>query len=157
MLSALARFTRPHTIIATTIQVASLFLIAGGSQVLSPTSLGPVLLTLITCLALNIYIVGLNQITDVEIDRINKPRLPLASLEMSMRQGWIVVALTGLAALVGATGCWLISTGDGLHHHVHRHNIFRTPAATEAFLVLGGYQHRSGAGRHCERRGSSAL
>ena len=112
MLSALARFTRPHTIIATTIQVASLFLIAGGSQVLSPTSLGPVLLTLITCLALNIYIVGLNQITDVEIDRINKPRLPLASLEMSMRQGWIVVALTGLAALVGglAAGSFLLAT-----------------------------------------------
>ncbi len=55
MLSGLVRFTRPHTIIATTIQVVSLFLIAGGSQVLSPTNLGPVLLTLITCLALNIY------------------------------------------------------------------------------------------------------
>ena len=95
MLSDLVRFTRPHTIIATTIQVVSLFLIAGGSLVLAPTSLGPVLLTLITCLALNIYIVGLNQITDVEIDRINKPRLPLASLEMSIRQGWIVVALMG--------------------------------------------------------------
>lgn len=71
MVSAFARFTRPHTIIATAIQVISLFWIAGGSQVFAPTNLGPVLLTLITCLALNIYIVGLNQITDVEIDRIN--------------------------------------------------------------------------------------
>lgn len=112
MLSDLVRFTRPHTIIATTIQVVSLFLIAGGSQVLSPTNLGPVLLTLITCLALNITIVGLNQITDVEIDRINKPRLPLASLAMSKRQGWIMVALTGLAALVGAliAGPFLLAT-----------------------------------------------
>ncbi len=112
MLSAFMRFTRPHTIIATTIQVVSLFLIAGGSQVLAPTSLGPVLLTLFTCLALNIYIVGLNQITDAEIDRINKPHLPLASLEMSMRQGWIVVALMGLVALAGSlmAGPYLLAT-----------------------------------------------
>ena len=112
MLSALARFTRPHTIIATAIQVVALFLIAGGSQVLAPTSLGPVLLTLITCLALNIYIVGLNQITDVEIDRINKPRLPLASSEMSMRQGWTAVALTAVVALIGAlaAGPFLLAT-----------------------------------------------
>ena len=48
MLSALARFSRPHTIIATTIQVVALFLIAGGSQVMSPASLGPVLLSLVT-------------------------------------------------------------------------------------------------------------
>lgn len=149
MLSGLVRFTRPHTIIATTIQVVSLFLIAGGSQVLSPTNLGPVLLTLITCLALNITIVGLNQITDVEIDRINKPRLPLASLAMSKRQGWIMVALTGLVALVGGADCRAISTGDGTHHHGHRHNLLRTPAAAEALLLLGSCQHRSGAGRHC--------
>lgn len=112
MLSALARFSRPHTIIATTIQVVALFLIAGGSQVMSPASLGPVLLTLVTCLALNIYIVGLNQITDVEIDRINKPRLPLASHEMSMRAGRIVVALTAVVALVGAwiAGAYLLGT-----------------------------------------------
>ena len=117
MLSALVRFTRPHTIIATTIQVVALFFIAGGSQVLGPnnlgpTSLGPVLLALITCLALNIYIVGLNQITDVEIDRINKPQLPLASLEMSMGQAWIVVTVTGVVALAGAmiAGPFLLAT-----------------------------------------------
>ena len=112
MLFAFARFTRPHTIIATFIQVISLFFIAGGVQVISPVGLGPVLLTLITCLALNIYIVGLNQITDVEIDRINKPRLPLASLEMSMRQGWTIVALTGMLALVGGllAGPFLLAT-----------------------------------------------
>ncbi len=112
MLSALTRFMRPHTIIATTIQVFSLFLIAGGSQVLSPSSIGPVLLTLVTCLALNVYVVGLNQITDIEIDQINKPRLPLASHEMTPRQGWIVVVLTGLAALIGGliAGPYLAAT-----------------------------------------------
>lgn len=112
MTSALARFMRPHTIIATTIQVISLFLIAGGSQVLALSSLGPVLLTLLTCLALNVYVVGLNQITDIEIDRINKPRLPLASREMSLRQGWAAVMLTGAVALVGGVvaGPYLAAT-----------------------------------------------
>lgn len=112
MLSAFVQFTRPHTIIATTIQAVCLFWIAGGSQVLTLTSLGPVLLTLVTCLALNIYIVGLNQITDVEIDRINKPRLPLASAQMSMFQGWAAVMLTGMVALIGAliAGPFLLAT-----------------------------------------------
>lgn len=102
MFPAFMRFTRPHTIIATTIQVVALFLIAGGSQVLVPASLGLVLLTLVTCLALNIYIVGLNQITDVEIDRVNKPKLPLAAMTMSIRQGWLVVAFMAIVALLGA-------------------------------------------------------
>lgn len=112
MLPVLARFSRPHTIIATAIQVVALFLIAGGSQVMTSASLGPVLLTLVTCLALNITIVGLNQITDVEIDRINKPRLPLASGELSLRAGWLLVVLAGAVALVGAwiASAWLLAT-----------------------------------------------
>lgn len=112
MLLALVRFSRPHTVIATIVQVLSLFLIAGGSQAMAPASIGPVLLTLFACLALNIYIVGLNQITDVEIDRINKPRLPLASGAMSMREGKVVTALAGLAAVVGAAvaGPFLVAT-----------------------------------------------
>lgn len=112
MLSALVRFSRPHTIIATTIQVVALFLIAGGSQVFAAASIGPVLLTLVTCLALNIYVVGLNQLTDIEIDRINKPYLPLASREMSTRQGWWVVGLCAIGALIGGgvAGPYLFGT-----------------------------------------------
>jgi homogentisate phytyltransferase/homogentisate geranylgeranyltransferase len=107
---ALTRFSRPHTIIATTIQVVALFLIAGGATV--SAEIAPVVLTLLTCLALNVYIVGLNQIVDIEIDQINKPTLPLASAEMSLRQGWAVVAVTGLVAVVGAwfAGPFLLAT-----------------------------------------------
>ena len=104
MLSVLVRFSRPHTIIATTVQVAALFLIVGGGEIWSPDSLRVVLLTLVSCLALNLYIVGLNQITDVAIDRINKPRLPLASNELSMEAGRLLVAVMGAVALAGA---WL--------------------------------------------------
>ena len=50
------------------------------------------------CLALllgNAYIVGINQITDVEIDRVNKPFLPVASGEMSKPAAWTTVAAAG--------------------------------------------------------------
>lgn len=100
MLSVLARFSRPHTVFATTIQAVSLFLIAGGR--FSLANVGLVLFTLLVCLALNSYVVGLNQITDIEIDRINKPRLPLASAEMSLPRGWFMVGITGLTAFIGA-------------------------------------------------------
>lgn len=112
MFSVLARFSRPHTIIATSVQVIALFLIAGGSEVLSAQSLGVVLMTLLTCLALNVYIVGLNQITDVDIDRINKPNLPLASRELSMRAGRAVVLAAAAIALVGGAieGSFLLLT-----------------------------------------------
>lgn len=110
MIAALTRFSRPHTIIATTIQVFSLFLITVGGFTLQ--SSGPLLLTLIACLALNVYIVGLNQITDVRIDRVNKPNLPLASEAMSLRQGWVIVIIMGITALLCAllSGPYLLGT-----------------------------------------------
>jgi len=54
---------------------------------------------LIPSLGANVYIVGLNQLTDIDIDRINKPQLPLASGEFSPQQGRWIVACAGLLAL----------------------------------------------------------
>ena len=45
-----------------------------------------VLQALIPALLMNVCIVGLNQLYDVEIDKINKPYLPLASGEMTIRE-----------------------------------------------------------------------
>ena len=53
----------------------------------------------------NVYIVGLNQLEDVEIDRINKPRLPLAAGEFSQVEAQLIVAVTGILALLLA---WLM-------------------------------------------------
>jgi homogentisate phytyltransferase / homogentisate geranylgeranyltransferase len=66
----------------------------------------------VACLCGNIYIVGLNQLYDVEIDRINKPDLPLASGKLSITQGkWIVGITGGLAiAIAAACGAWLLAT-----------------------------------------------
>ncbi|KVH93647.1 UbiA prenyltransferase family [Cynara cardunculus var. scolymus] len=64
-LNAFYRFSRPHTVIGTAI-VAAFFM--------------------------NIYIVGLNQLSDIEIDKVNKPYLPLASGEYSVQTGVIIVS-----------------------------------------------------------------
>ena len=57
------------------------------------------LAALVPSLCANVYIVGLNQLTDIEIDRINKPDLPLASGAFSVPEGRWIVTLLGLAAL----------------------------------------------------------
>ena len=61
--------------------------------------------TLFACLLCNIFITGLNQIVDVDLDKINKPNLPLASGELSMRNGKIIVYTAGILSVITA---WLI-------------------------------------------------
>ncbi len=97
---AFIRFSRPHTIIATTIQAVSMFLLAAGPDFAAPGAPGVLLIGLLASLALNIYIVGINQITDVAIDRLNKPYLPLAAGDYSMQRGRAIVLLAGLLALL---------------------------------------------------------
>lgn len=63
----------------------------------------------VACLGGNVYIVGLNQLQDIEIDRINKPHLPLASGEFSRREGWAIAAITGsVALLLPLTQGWIL-------------------------------------------------
>ena len=87
-------FTRPHTIIGSCISVISLYLFAIPSKHWhEPRFLKSIFATLIPSLFMNLYITGLNQVTDIEIDRINKPYLPLASGKLSKTTGiWIVLA-----------------------------------------------------------------
>lgn len=101
-LFALWKFSRPHTILGTTLSVVALFLIAWPSsgESVGAASLGLFLPALIACLGGNIYIVGLNQLEDIAIDQINKPHLPLASGEFSRRTGWSIVILSGAIALL---------------------------------------------------------
>lgn len=95
--AALLRFSRLHTVLATSVQVAGLYLIAGGAAV---APLSTLLITWVASLAANLYVVGLNELTDVAIDRLNKPALPLATGELSPRQARALVLLAGAAALL---------------------------------------------------------
>lgn len=105
-------FSRPHTIVGTTLSVTALYLIAfgraGGETIDWSLYLG----SLLACLGANIFIVGLNQLTDIEIDRINKPYLPLASGAYSVRRALTIIGVAVAASLVLAalTGPFLLLT-----------------------------------------------
>ncbi len=100
MIRNLVRFSRPHTIIGTSLSIIVLYFLAMSFSDYSNWHFGALVLTLISCLGANIYIVGLNQITDIEIDRINKPWLPLASGEFSLRTGYILIFVSVSTSLV---------------------------------------------------------
>jgi homogentisate phytyltransferase / homogentisate geranylgeranyltransferase len=113
-LSSLWKFSRPHTIIGTSLSVFALYTIAIATthSPISATSIIQLLGTWIACLLGNVYIVGLNQLYDVEIDRVNKPDLPLASGKLSITQGKWIVGVTGILAIAIAAllGKWLLVT-----------------------------------------------
>eukprot|EP00339_Tiarina_fusa_P022608 CAMPEP_0117008312 /NCGR_PEP_ID=MMETSP0472-20121206/7868_1 /TAXON_ID=693140 ORGANISM="Tiarina fusus, Strain LIS" /NCGR_SAMPLE_ID=MMETSP0472 /ASSEMBLY_ACC=CAM_ASM_000603 /LENGTH=365 /DNA_ID=CAMNT_0004710307 /DNA_START=174 /DNA_END=1268 /DNA_ORIENTATION=+ len=100
-LRALYKFTRPHTIRGTIL--AS---IAGTTRALVDTPgsiananwgvmLPRAFIGMIALLLGNAFIVGINQIYDKNIDKLNKPFLPVASGEMSDRAAWITVVASG--------------------------------------------------------------
>jgi homogentisate phytyltransferase/homogentisate geranylgeranyltransferase len=106
----LVEFARPHTIIGTTLAV---FVVSGmAAAEMHKYSLATVLTIYLAALAVNIYIVGLNQLTDVEIDKINKPYLPLAAGSMSWNTALAIVVISGVLALLiaAAGGKYLLAT-----------------------------------------------
>jgi homogentisate phytyltransferase / homogentisate geranylgeranyltransferase len=104
-LQVLWKFSRPHTIIGTSLSVTGLAMVALASTTVgTPFSWlgfgGAIAAALVPSLCANLYIVGLNQLEDVDIDRINKPNLPLASGEFSRKEGLLIVWVTGALALI---------------------------------------------------------
>jgi len=98
---ALYKFTRPHTIRGTIL--AS---IAGTTRALLDTPgaianaqwgsmLPRAFVGMIALLLGNAFIVGINQIFDDDIDKMNKPFLPVASGEMSKRFAWGTIGFAG--------------------------------------------------------------
>lgn len=92
-------FSRPHTIIGSSISILSVYLFSiprafWGTRLF----LEGFLKALLPSLLANVYVTGLNQVTDIEIDRINKPYLPLASGNMSKSMGVSLVTLCGILA-----------------------------------------------------------
>jgi len=98
-------FGRPHTLYGTAISIVSVSFMALPwplgltSQALAAIAVAFVQ-AIVPALLANISIVGWNQVSDVEIDRINKPFLPLPSERMSVERGTLVVVVCGLAATV---------------------------------------------------------
>jgi homogentisate phytyltransferase/homogentisate geranylgeranyltransferase len=98
------RFSRPHTILATCLQVVlGLAFTIQEISVADPLTMAfQLCVMLVAGLGLNIYVVGINQITDVDIDRINKPELPIPAGDLTSRQAsWIIAVGAALAILLG--------------------------------------------------------
>ena len=92
------RFARAHTVVGTTLSLLTLYLMAVRSS--GHTDGWVLAVSLFSCLCANVYITGLNQLTDIEIDRINKPYLPLASGAYSVSAGRWIIGVCGLLAVV---------------------------------------------------------
>ena len=115
-LQAFWKFSRPHTIIGTSLSVLALLAIALStpSRSISWSTMISAWLTAWTaCLCGNVYIVGLNQVEDIAIDRINKPELPIASGEFTKGHAQRLVGLSGVVAIalaLGAQNIYLLLT-----------------------------------------------
>ncbi len=107
-LRSLWAFSRPHTIVGTTLSVVALGVMAmaltpseqANAELSLATIIAAMIAALVPSLCANVYIVGLNQLTDIAIDRINKPNLPLASGAFSLIEGRWIVGMLGATALL---------------------------------------------------------
>ncbi|MCF2970239.1 homogentisate phytyltransferase [Synechococcus sp. Nb3U1] len=144
-LPVLWRFARPHTLYGTSASVLGLYLLAGfvaeGSWGSLLSSLPSLLLAWGACLAANVYIVGLNQLTDIEIDRINKPHLPLAAGSLTWAQAVGIVSVCGVGSvLLAAMGIpylvltVLLSNGIGTAYSLPPFRLKRFPLAASACI-----------------------
>jgi homogentisate phytyltransferase / homogentisate geranylgeranyltransferase len=92
------RFSRPHTLLGTFSSAAGLYAIAVAE--LPGSGLDNLFWVMVAGAGVNVAIVGVNQITDVEIDRVNKPHLPLAAGDLSREAAWRIVAVAAAVPVV---------------------------------------------------------
>lgn len=101
-LSILWRFTRPHTIIGSALAIPALHLLAAPSyaDAFTVRSVLSMMYATIPALLMNLYITGLNQITDVEIDKINKPDLPMAAGDLTAKDATLTVIISLILSII---------------------------------------------------------
>jgi 4-hydroxybenzoate polyprenyltransferase len=109
--ATLLEFSRPFTLVAPALGFASGAATAAGAAPPEPFTLA--LLTypaigLTMAAVLNAASNALNQIYDLEIDRINKPRRPLPSGRVTRADAWVFTIVTYVVALVLA---WMVAPG----------------------------------------------
>ncbi|RPJ55817.1 MAG: hypothetical protein EHM24_30955, partial [Acidobacteria bacterium] len=104
-------FARPFTLFAPALGMASGGATAIGAAPREPWSWWLVIYPLLGALAaaiLNAASNGLNQIYDLEIDAVNKPKRPLPSGRMTLREAWAFTLVTFATAL---TLVWFVAPG----------------------------------------------
>jgi homogentisate phytyltransferase / homogentisate geranylgeranyltransferase len=100
--AVLWRFGRPHTILGTSLSIAGLYAMLLAEQPAGPLAnhLPWLALTWLSAIGANLFIVGLNQVTDEAIDRVNKPQLPIPSGDLSAGAARRIVAAAAALGLV---------------------------------------------------------
>ncbi|XP_024033725.1 coumarin 8-geranyltransferase 1b, chloroplastic [Citrus clementina] len=90
---ALYRLTRPYTWASIIVGVLSVSMLAVQSPTdLTATYFIEVLKSMVPAIMMNNFVNAINQLSDVEIDKVNKPHLPLASGDFSIAEG-IAIAI----------------------------------------------------------------
>ena len=153
-LGTLWRFSRPHTLIGTFVSAAGLYAIA--VHELPRSGLGDLFWVIVAGAGVNLAIVGVNQITDVEIDRVNKPHLPIAAGELTREAAWRIVLVAALLPVVLAltqglfeTAAVVVALAVGAAYSVPPVRLKRWPFAAalcisgvrSAVVNLGMYGH----------------
>ena len=92
---AVWKFVRPHTIRGTILGTTAIVTkcLLNNPELFSIALFPKALLGLVALLCGNGYIVGINQIYDVDIDKVNKPFLPIAAGELSVPLAWTACAV----------------------------------------------------------------
>ncbi|KAL2535158.1 Homogentisate solanesyltransferase [Abeliophyllum distichum] len=138
------RFLRPHTIRGTTLGSVSL---VARALIENPNLIRWSLFLkafsgLLALICGNGYIVGINQIYDVGIDKVNKPYLPIAAGDLSVQSAWFMVLLLAVVGLliVGMnfgpfiTGLYCLGLFLGTIYSVPPFRMKRYPVI--AFLII---------------------
>jgi 4-hydroxybenzoate polyprenyltransferase len=110
-LAVYVEFSRPFTLIAPALGFFSGARTAIGAQPREPWTLSvlvPPLVGSLMAAVLNAASNGLNQIYDLNIDRINKPKRPLPTGRLTLRQAWTFTLAAYVVALALA---WLVAPG----------------------------------------------
>jgi|SRR6218665_277658 len=98
------KFSRPLPAKATVVQVVAAYALAMHHAGVLRFDAVAFVLALVCASGLHVYVNGVNQLSDIEIDRINKSSLPLASGVMSEREGLVVtIGAAILSLVIGAT------------------------------------------------------
>ena len=125
----LVEFSRPFTLVAPALGFASGAATAAGAaprEAWSTDLLLYPIIGLVMASVLNAASNALNQLYDLEIDRINKPRRPLPSGRLSLSGAWAFTLATYVVALLLA---WFVEPGG-------RHECFWIVVAATIITVL---------------------